>query len=88
MRLFTSVLIQAALFVPMLSCASKNVSVDQLPAPVRATVDRETSGGQIKEIEREDELGKVTYEVEFTVDGKEYALDIAEDGKLLERRPD
>jgi uncharacterized membrane protein YkoI len=37
---------------------------------------------------RDHEQGKVIYEVEFISGGKEYELDIAEDGKLLERRLD
>jgi uncharacterized protein YpmB len=86
--IFTIALLQAALLVPTLSYAGENVSLDQLPAPVRATVDKETQGGQIKDIERDREAGQVVYEVEFTLDGKAYELDIAEDGKLLERRLD
>jgi hypothetical protein len=89
MRLIvTSALFQAALLVPTLSYAGQDVSVDQLPPAVRATVDRETKGGQITDIERDSELGQLIYEVEFTLDGKEFELDIAEDGKLLERRLD
>ena len=70
------------------SWAGTDVTLEQLPAPVRATVDRETKGGQITDIERDREAGKVIFEVEFRLDGKEYELDIAEDGTLLERRLD
>jgi hypothetical protein len=85
---FTVTLLPAALLFPALSYAGQDVPLDQLPPAVRATVDRETSGGQITDIERDNEQGKVIYEVEFTSGGKEYELDIAEDGKLLERRLD
>jgi uncharacterized membrane protein YkoI len=87
-RLLTCTLFQAALLLPALGQASQDVTLEQLPPAVKATVERETQGGQITEIEREDEQGRVIYEVEFTSGGKEYELDIAEDGKLLERRLD
>lgn len=68
--------------------ADDDLTLEQLPATVRATVERETKGGQVTDIERDREAGKVIYEVEFTLDGKSYELDIAEDGGLLERRLD
>jgi len=71
-----------------LAWAGKNVPLEQLPAPVRATIERETAGGQIKEIEQDHEGGQLIYEVEFTQGGQQFELDIAADGKLLERRLD
>jgi uncharacterized membrane protein YkoI len=59
--------------------------IDELPPAVRATVERETTGGQIEEIERESKDGRVVYEVEFTRDGLEIELEVAEDGTVLER---
>ncbi len=73
---------------PALSRAGQDLTLEQLPAPVRATVERETKGGQITDIERDHEAGQIIYEVEFTLEGKSYELDIATDGKLLERRLD
>ena len=87
-RLSTLIIPPAILLGSSLALAGQDVTIDQLPAPVRATVDRETKGGQITDIERDTERGKTIYEVEFVLDGKEYELDIAEDGKLLERRLD
>jgi uncharacterized membrane protein YkoI len=78
----------AILLATSLAAAGQDVALDQLPEPVRATVDRETKGGQITEIERDTERGQTIYEVEFVLDGKEYELDIGADGKLLERRLD
>jgi hypothetical protein len=48
----------------------------------------EPKGAQITDIERDSEHGQTIYEVEFVLDGKEYELDIAADGQLLERRLD
>jgi len=86
--LLTATLFQAAFLVPTLGYAGQDIPLEQLPAPVRATVEKETQGGKVTDIEKDRERGQVIYEVEFTLDGKEWELDIAEDGKLLERRPD
>ena len=86
--LLATTLLQAAVLVPALAHAGPDLTIEQLPAPVRATVEQETKGGKITDIEQDHERGKVIYEVEFTLDGKEYELDVAEDGKLLERRLD
>jgi hypothetical protein len=83
--LFTS---PALLLTTGLCLAGQDLALDQLPAPVRATVDRETQGGKITDIERDQEHGQTIYEVEFSLDGKEYELDISTDGRLLERRLD
>lgn len=87
-KLLTATLFQAAFLVPALGYAGQDMSLEQLPAPVRATVEKETQGGKVTDIEKDQERGQVIYEVEFTIDGKEWELDIAEDGKLLERRQD
>ncbi len=86
--LLTIAMLQAALVVPALAYAGQDLTLDQLPPAVRATVERETKGGQVTDIELDTELGKKIYEVEFSVEGKEWELDIAEDGALLERRLD
>jgi uncharacterized membrane protein YkoI len=86
--LIGAVTLSAAFLVPAMGWAGQKLSLEQVPAPVRATAERETKGGHIKEIEQDHEGGQLIYEVEFTLDGKEYELDIAPDGKLLERRLD
>jgi len=78
----------AILLTTSVCLAGQDVTIDQLPEAVRATVDRETKGAQITDIERDAERGQTIYEVEFVLDGKEYELDVAADGKLLERRLD
>jgi uncharacterized protein YpmB len=61
------------------------VSIDQVPPAVRATIERETRGGRIKEIERERKNGRIVYEVEFVRDGKEREIHVDSDGKVLKR---
>ena len=62
------------------------VTIDQLPAPVRQTIETQSAGGKIHEIEKETEGGKTIYEAEVKMtDGKEYEISVAEDGKLISK---
>ncbi|MHC4212642.1 MAG: PepSY-like domain-containing protein [Planctomycetota bacterium] len=64
--------------------AGEDVSLSELPQAVRATVESQTNGFKIDQIERDDDDGKIVYEVE--VDGdNDMKIKIAEDGTLLER---
>lgn len=82
----------AAAFVTLLTAplafADQNVTLADLPAPARQTVQREVGAGQITDIEREEEGGSVYYEVEFTAANRDYEIDVAPDGKLLRREND
>lgn len=66
----------------------ETVTLDQLPAAVRATLENEAKGGTIDEIEKETEDGKVVYEAEITKNGKTYEVEIAEDGTLISSEAD
>jgi uncharacterized membrane protein YkoI len=62
----------------------ERVSVAQLSAPARATVERVTTGGKVDQIDKEVERGKVVYDVEATVGGKHVEYLIADaDGEVL-----
>jgi uncharacterized membrane protein YkoI len=63
--------------------APKSVAIADLPAPARAAVEKWLAGGTIKNIDKEDEDGKVIYDVEATVKGKHAEADIAADGTVL-----
>ena len=65
--------------------AAQKVALADLPAAVRATIDREMPGADIKTIEKEEEHGKVVYDVEAKLKGKNVEMDIASDGKVLTR---
>jgi len=43
--------------------------LDQLPPAVRATVEKESAGGKVEEIEKETENGKTFYDVEIEKNG-------------------
>ena len=62
----------------------KEVTIDQVPAAVKATILKEAGKNKITEIEEVSKDGKVIYyEAEIKVDGKEIDIMVAPDGKLL-----
>jgi len=64
----------------------EEVRLTEVPAAVRATIERELGGVSPEKIERETEGCTVRYEVEAeTADGREIELEIAEDGTLLDK---
>lgn len=63
----------------------QEVTLDQVPAAVRATILNEAAGAEIKELERETENGRTIYEAEFLLNGAEVEIKIAPDGTLLAR---
>ena len=72
----------------VLGCASTkreaHVTVAELSAPARATVEKVTAGGNVDQITKEVERGKTVYDVEATVGGKHLEFLIAEaDGAVL-----
>ena len=70
------------------SVRGRQVTIDQVPAPVRATIEKETKGASIKEIERETQKGKKVYEVEYVRNNKQYEVHVAEDGTVLKHKKD
>lgn len=63
----------------------EEVSARDVPSAVRATIRKLARGGTVEEITKEDENGKVIYEVEIKIGDKEYELEIAANGKLLKK---
>jgi uncharacterized membrane protein YkoI len=63
------------------------VSLDQVPAPVKATIDKETAkGATLKDITRETEGTKTFYEATLVgKNGKERMIHIADNGKIIKR---
>jgi len=59
------------------------VTIAQVPPPVRSAIEKVTVGATIKQIEKIESGGKVTYEVEFMKDGKEHDAYFADDGKMV-----
>ncbi|MCZ7685548.1 MAG: PepSY domain-containing protein [Sandaracinaceae bacterium] len=67
---------------------AEDVTMEQLPQPVRQTLQRELGQAQVHEMERDRDGDRVVYEIEIIDGGQKFELDIAEDGRLLSRRPD
>lgn len=61
---------------------SADMSLDEIPAAVRKTIDTSLGTGKLKNVAHMFEDGETSYYVEFTRDGKERDLSVAEDGKL------
>jgi len=62
----------------------QRVTLAEVSAPARATVEKVTAGGKVDQIDKEVERGKVVYDVEATVGGKHVEYLIADaDGEVL-----
>jgi len=64
--------------------SGEKVSIDQLPAPVKAAVEQEAAGGQLVDISRDTKRGPTSYEVKISKDGQESKVRIASDGTKVE----
>jgi hypothetical protein len=69
--------------VAMPAYAGEDVKLDELPPAVKQTVERETKGAIVKEIERDEEDGKIVYEVDYTKGGNRWEMHVGATGKVL-----
>ena len=60
----------------------------QLPPAVQDTLKREAMGAAVKEADKEMEAGKTIYEADVMIDGQNYEIKVAEDGKLISKAVD
>ena len=65
--------------------AETHLTMDQLPAAVKATIEKESAGAKVEEVEKETEHGKTFYEAEIVKRGRESFVHVSEDGKVLKR---
>lgn len=77
----------AVLFASTLAFAA-DITFEELPAPVQTTVRKEVGAGKISDIERDAKRGQTVYEIEFVDGGTKYEIEVAPDGKLLDRKED
>jgi len=61
------------------------LTINDVPAPVKATLQREGAGGTLKDVEKKSADGKTVYEASIVLSGRKVELEIAEDGSVLER---
>jgi hypothetical protein len=65
-----------------------DVLMKDLPANVRATVEKEAKGAVVEDIERKTRNGKTYYEIELERDNQEWELRIDDTGKVIDRKLD
>ena len=65
-----------------------DIALEDVPSPVRATIDRETRQGTLEDIEWEPSAKVPHYDIEYSIDGVEWELEIAEDGRVLRHEQD
>jgi len=67
---------------------AQNTRLDQVPAPVKATIERERAGGRITQISQGALHGQTAYEVKIAKDGQTSKVYVAADGTVLQRAAD
>ena|SRR6516162_3173747 len=85
-ELCIGLLIAGALSVSSGACGrgkGERVALDQVPAPAKAVIEKESQGGQIKGVKKETEGGKLAYSAEIVKDGKEAEIHVAADGTVI-----
>jgi hypothetical protein len=63
----------------------EKVSLDQVPPPVKATIERESAGGQVTGISQATERGEGAYAVKIAKDGQSTTMYVKSDGTVLKR---
>ena len=61
------------------------VTMNDVPAAVRASLEHESVGGKVTEIERETKDGKTVYSADIELSGVTWDITVAEDGKVLSK---
>jgi len=65
------------------------MTLDQVPPPVRATLQQEAGTATIKSVDREQtKKGDTVYETDVMQGGKNWEIRVAPDGKLLSKKVD
>jgi len=62
---------------------NKRVTMEQVPAPAKATLLQQAGTNEIRELEEKVVDGQTVYEIEIRPDGKEVEVVVAPDGKLV-----
>jgi uncharacterized membrane protein YkoI len=73
-----------AMAVPVLADDDEEIDLADVPQKVKDAAVAAVKGIKLTEASVEQEDGKTVYELEGTVDGKEYEIEVDEDGKVLE----
>lgn len=71
------------LLAGVLAAAEADASLLELPAPVKATIQREAAGKAVMAIERGEEDGRTVYYARIRQEGLDKRLTVAADGKVV-----
>src|SRR5713226_4580244 len=63
----------------------QKVAIDQVPPAVKATIEQESKGGVVKDIEKLSQDGKTVFGADIVRNGNERESLIAEDGTVIKR---
>jgi len=61
------------------------VKLDDTPAPVRQTIQRELAGAELEDIAKKQRDGKTIYETDIIKDGQKWEVVVADDGNLISK---
>lgn len=64
------------------------ITIDQAPAAVQTTLQTQTSGGKITDLDKETDDGKTVYEADAKIGDTPYEIKVAEDGTLISKKID
>jgi uncharacterized membrane protein YkoI len=64
------------------------VTMDQLPAAVKATLMKEAGNGKIEEIDKMTHHGRTVFEADVMLDGKKWEITVRDDGQLIRKELD
>jgi hypothetical protein len=64
----------------------QKVSIDKVPAAVKAAILNEAGKGTVEEIEQETKDGKIVYGADIIVDGKKFEIKVSADGKIIDKQ--
>ena len=68
--------------------AEVKMSLDDVPDAARQAILREAAGAPVREVEREQEGGRVVYEAEVTAGGRAREIEVDADGNVLPEEPE
>ena len=61
------------------------VTMNDVPPAVRATLERESAGGKVTEVEKELKKGKTVYSADMEINGVAWDIVVAEDGTVISK---
>jgi uncharacterized membrane protein YkoI len=83
-RIVRSFAVASFLLAGLSLVSGQKVSLDQVPPPVKATIQKQLAGGQLLEIDKDDDEGEISFTVQFTNKaGAHRELMAGDDGTLL-----